>query len=77
MERKGLLMKSIHYSTVTSTLSKTDCAWEPDKFCLCGPGAGGRSPRPGGTIMLGQSFANDRIEDKMNPVGQLYYTAHA
>lgn len=29
---------------------------------------------PGGTIMLVEPFANDKIEDNLNPVGQLYYT---
>jgi len=29
---------------------------------------------PGGTVLLVEPFANDRIEDNLNPVGQLYYT---
>lgn len=28
---------------------------------------------PGGTVMLVEPFANDRIEDNLTPVGQLYY----
>jgi SAM-dependent methyltransferase len=28
---------------------------------------------PGGTVMLVEPFANDRIEDNLSPVGQLYY----
>ncbi len=28
---------------------------------------------PGGTIMLVEPFANDKIEDNLTPVGQLYY----
>jgi SAM-dependent methyltransferase len=28
---------------------------------------------PGGTVMLVEPFANDRTEDNLNPVGQLYY----
>jgi SAM-dependent methyltransferase len=30
---------------------------------------------PGGTVMLVEPFANDRIEDNLSPVGQLYYAA--
>jgi len=29
---------------------------------------------PGGTVMLVEPFANDRLEDNVNPVGRLYYT---
>lgn len=29
---------------------------------------------PGGTVMLVEPFANDRVEDNLSPVGQLYYT---
>jgi 2-polyprenyl-3-methyl-5-hydroxy-6-metoxy-1,4-benzoquinol methylase len=29
---------------------------------------------PGGTVMLVEPFANDRVEDNLNPVGQLYYS---
>jgi SAM-dependent methyltransferase len=29
---------------------------------------------PGGTVMLVEPFANDRTEDNLNPVGQLYYS---
>jgi SAM-dependent methyltransferase len=29
---------------------------------------------PGGTVMLAEPFAHDRIEDNLSPVGQLYYT---
>lgn len=28
---------------------------------------------PGGTVMLVEPFANDRVEDNLSPVGQLYY----
>ncbi len=28
---------------------------------------------PGGTVMLVEPFANDRVEDNLNMVGQLYY----
>jgi 2-polyprenyl-3-methyl-5-hydroxy-6-metoxy-1,4-benzoquinol methylase len=28
---------------------------------------------PGGTVMLVEPFANDRVEHNLNPVGQLYY----
>lgn len=30
---------------------------------------------PGGTVMLVEPFAHDRIEDNLSPVGQLYYAA--
>jgi len=30
---------------------------------------------PGGTVMLVEPFANDRVEDNLSPVGQLYYAA--
>jgi SAM-dependent methyltransferase len=30
---------------------------------------------PGGTVMLVEPFARDRIEDNLSPVGQLYYAA--
>ena len=30
---------------------------------------------PGGTVMLVEPFANDRIEDNLSPVAQLYYAA--
>jgi 2-polyprenyl-3-methyl-5-hydroxy-6-metoxy-1,4-benzoquinol methylase len=30
---------------------------------------------PGGTWMLVEPFANDRLEDNLNPVGRLYYSA--
>lgn len=29
---------------------------------------------PGGTVLLVEPFANDRVEDNFTPVGQLYYT---
>ncbi len=29
---------------------------------------------PGGTVMLVEPFANDRVEDNLNMVGQMYYT---
>jgi SAM-dependent methyltransferase len=29
---------------------------------------------PGGTVMLVEPFANDRLEDNVNPVGRLFYT---
>ena len=28
---------------------------------------------PGGTVMLVEPFAHDRVEDNLSPVGQLYY----
>ncbi|MFN0303773.1 MAG: class I SAM-dependent methyltransferase [Burkholderiales bacterium] len=30
---------------------------------------------PGGTVMLVEPFANDRVEDNLSPVGRLYYAA--
>jgi SAM-dependent methyltransferase len=30
---------------------------------------------PGGTVMLVEPFANDRLEDNLTPVGRLYYSA--
>jgi SAM-dependent methyltransferase len=30
---------------------------------------------PGGTVMLVEPFAHDRVEDNLSPVGQLYYAA--
>jgi SAM-dependent methyltransferase len=30
---------------------------------------------PGGTVLLVEPFANDRVEDNLSPVGQLYYAA--
>ena len=30
---------------------------------------------PGGTVMLVEPFAHDRVEDNLNPVGRLYYSA--
>lgn len=30
---------------------------------------------PGGTVMLVEPFAHDRVEDNLGPVGQLYYAA--
>jgi SAM-dependent methyltransferase len=30
---------------------------------------------PGGTWMLVEPFANDRVEDNLNPVGRIYYSA--
>jgi hypothetical protein len=29
---------------------------------------------PGGTVMLVEPFANDRIEDNLSMIGQMYYT---
>lgn len=29
----------------------------------------------GGTVMAGEPFANDNVEDNLNPVGRLYYSA--
>ena len=34
-----------------------------------------RSLAPGGVWMLVEPFANDRLEDNLNPVGRLYYAA--
>lgn len=34
-----------------------------------------RSLAPGGTVMLVEPFANDRVEDNISPVGRLYYAA--
>lgn len=33
-----------------------------------------RTLAPGGTVLLVEPFANDRVEDNLGPVGQLYYT---
>ena len=33
------------------------------------------SLKPDGTFLLVEPFANDRVEDNLNPVGRLYYTA--
>jgi SAM-dependent methyltransferase len=33
--------------------------------------------RPDGTVLLVEPFANDRIEENMNPVGRLFYAASA
>jgi SAM-dependent methyltransferase len=30
---------------------------------------------PGGTVLLVEPFANDRVQDNLSPVGQLYYAA--
>ena len=30
---------------------------------------------PGGTVMLVEPFANDKVQDNLSPVGQLYYAA--
>lgn len=30
---------------------------------------------PGGTVMLVEPFANDRVEDNLSPVARLYYAA--
>lgn len=32
---------------------------------------------PGGTVMLVEPFANDRVQDNLSPVGQLYYSGSA
>lgn len=37
----------------------------------------GRALKDDGTAMLVEPFANDRVEDNMNPVGRLYYSASA
>src|SRR5690242_21731899 len=34
-----------------------------------------QSLAPGGVWMLVEPFANDRLEDNLNPVGKLYYAA--
>jgi hypothetical protein len=31
--------------------------------------------RPGGTVLLVEPFANDRLEDNQNPVGRMFYAA--
>lgn len=31
--------------------------------------------KPGGTVLLVEPFANDRLEDNLNPVGRLFYAA--
>ncbi|MEX2631836.1 MAG: class I SAM-dependent methyltransferase [Tistlia sp.] len=36
-----------------------------------------RTLAPDGTVMLVEPFANDRVEDNLNVVGQLYYAASA
>lgn len=36
-----------------------------------------RALKDDGTAMLVEPFANDRVEDNMNPVGRLYYSASA
>jgi len=35
----------------------------------------GETLAPGGTVMLVEPFANDRVEDNLTQVGQLYYSA--
>jgi 2-polyprenyl-3-methyl-5-hydroxy-6-metoxy-1,4-benzoquinol methylase len=32
---------------------------------------------PGGTVMLVEPYAGDRVEDNLTPVGRIYYTASA
>ena len=32
---------------------------------------------PGGTVLLVEPFAQDRVEDNLSPVGQLYYSGSA
>ena len=34
-----------------------------------------QSLKPGGTWMVVEPFANDRIEDNLNPVGRVFYSA--
>src|SRR5690606_38687702 len=34
-----------------------------------------QSPRPDGTFLLVEPYANDKVEDNLNPVGRLYYGA--
>jgi len=34
-----------------------------------------RSLGPDGTVMLVEPFANDRVEDNLNPIGRLYYAS--
>ena len=34
-----------------------------------------RSLKPGGTWMIVEPFANDRLEDNLNPVGRVFYSA--
>jgi CO dehydrogenase nickel-insertion accessory protein CooC1 len=31
--------------------------------------------KPGGTVLLVEPFANDRLDDNLNPVGRLFYAA--
>jgi hypothetical protein len=31
--------------------------------------------KPGGTWMIVEPFANDRVEDNLNPVGRIFYSA--
>jgi ubiquinone/menaquinone biosynthesis C-methylase UbiE len=31
--------------------------------------------KPGGTWMIVEPFANDKVEDNLNPIGRMYYTA--
>ena len=35
----------------------------------------GRALAPGGTVMLVEPFANDRVEDNISPVARIYYAA--
>lgn len=33
------------------------------------------APAPGGTVMMVEPFAGDRLEDNLNPIGRIYHTA--
>jgi hypothetical protein len=34
-----------------------------------------KSLRPDGVVMIVEPFANDKIEDNLNPIGRLFYAA--
>jgi SAM-dependent methyltransferase len=81
---EGLSKEQIRFEVVSATDYPTDNKYDLIAFFDClhdmGDPVGAsshalKSLKPDGVVMIVEPFANDRIEDNLNPVGRLFYAA--
>jgi SAM-dependent methyltransferase len=81
---EGLSKEQIRFEVASATNYPSDNKYDLIAFFDClhdmGDPVGAaahalKSLKPGGVVMIVEPFANDKIEDNLNPVGRLFYAA--
>jgi SAM-dependent methyltransferase len=82
---EGLSEEQIRFEVASSTIYPSDNKYDLIAFFDClhdmGDPVGAAShalksiKKPDGVVMIVEPFANDKIEDNLNPVGRLFYAA--